>query len=152
MTLKAGTVVQIDLECMGKTGQCVMRCKQIVPVCWQVRGKGKCKSGLRAKCGCGKSSVDNHRLFCQCTAGRKQGRRHFGCLWAVQVHLLAPDFQKARIIASSNNHMTHPRPHELEQKHYKIPDGLKDQIDLSRIQDRTGPRAFQTCEHELFTL
>lgn len=139
--------MKLYFRCDGKTNQCRLFCKQPVPECWKSRGKGKAKAGTVLPCCCGGSGDDEHWLLCKCQPGVHQPETHFHCRCAFRVVIRGPDFAKAEIHEGDENAVTHQSVvgESMQQRHWKIPESVKDDLDLSRIQDRTTPRQWLAC-------
>lgn len=141
--------MRIELECCGKSNQCIMPCRKPVPLCWQVHPKGKAKKGQAMNCACGGgTTADGHRLKCQCQPDVEQPAGHFSCLWGMELRVLAPDFRKVEVWESTLNSQTHNSRagEELKQLRYKIPERVSFAVATDRIHNHSSPMQFLTCK------
>jgi hypothetical protein len=146
--LDEDVAVVLYLRCAGKSNHCRLFCQQKVPPCWQGRGKGKATKGKIMPCACGESGEDEHWLLCKCQPGVVQTDSHFLCRYAFQVRIPGPDFTTAEIWEGDENSVAHQSAvgEPLKQDRYKIPESVKDDLDLSRIQERSTPRQWLACK------
>lgn len=76
-----------------------------------------------------------------------QKEPHFHCRYAYKVRVLGPDFLQAEIWAGDENSVAHQSHHgeAIQQQSFKLPESVKDDIDRSRIDDKSTPRSFLAC-------
>lgn len=136
----------MSIRCASKTDFCKQECGQLVPKCWKGRGKGKCKKGMKMPCLCSKPA-DGHRDVCQCAKEVVQSSSHFRCVYALRVIIRGPDFSKAEIHEGEHNKAVHPPGQVIPAHSRKVPERLKEDIHVARIQNRIAPRQYLACQY-----
>jgi hypothetical protein len=124
-----------------------MRCGYPVPPCFRGHPTGKGRKGQAMVCAC-KNGPTTHagRFVCKCEEG-EQSRSHFHCCYALQLRILGPDFATAELWEGSLNANTHQSAagEPLQQIRRKVPEDIRNDASVARIQDRTTPTQYLAC-------